>query len=175
MSFVYQHVQWELYMNSLFTLGPLILEQGQAGVPIGGCLSTPKSELCAISCQHMALHDDTEAFLSTVQDILQAENVQASFVIPGPSQFIPLQGQGDFVHFEGIWAHTDRAYAPDKAPHHGHICPASGIWAPREQLIVWVTIDGTVSRLSSLQYGMAQRWVGQKGLFALKTTHTMTH
>ena len=39
-SFVLQYVNWELYMNTIFTLGPLILEQGSSGVPIG------------VACQH---------------------------------------------------------------------------------------------------------------------------
>ena len=43
-SFVYQYVHWELFHNTLFTLGSLIMAQGNAGVPIGGCLSAPQSE-----------------------------------------------------------------------------------------------------------------------------------
>ena len=54
-SFVYQYVHWELFHNTLFTLGPLILEQGKAGVPIGGCLLAPRSERWAIWFEHMAL------------------------------------------------------------------------------------------------------------------------
>ena len=60
-TFIYQYVQWELYMNAIFTLGPSIREQGQAGMPIGGCLSAPILELWAICCEHMALHDAMEA------------------------------------------------------------------------------------------------------------------
>ena len=141
-SFVYQYVHWELFCNTLFTLGPLILEQGKAGVPIGGCLSAPQSEIRAIWCEHMSLHEETEAFQSRVRSILERDAIQASVVVPGPSQFTPLQGQGDFVRFDGVWAHSQRRFAPDKARHHGHKCPASSFWAPSKQLIAWVTIQG---------------------------------
>ena len=68
-SFVYQYVHWELFCNTLFTLGPLILEQGKEGVPIGGCLSAPQSKIWAIWCDHMSLNTQTEAFQSRVQSI----------------------------------------------------------------------------------------------------------
>ena len=68
--------------------------------------------------------------------------LQAHAVVPGPSQFTPLQGQGDLVCFQGIWAHTDRVHAPDKATEHVNTYPAAGFWAPGEQMIVWVTVDG---------------------------------
>ena len=90
----------------------------------------------------MSLHEETEAFQSRVQSILDRDGIQASVVVPGPSQFTPLQGQGDFVRFDGIWAHSQRKSAPDKARHHGHMCPASSFWAPSERLIAWVTIQG---------------------------------
>ena len=104
-SFLYQYVHWELFHNTLFTLGPLIMEQGKAGVPFGGCLSAPQSEIWAIWCEHVALNSDTTTFQSRVQGILDSEGIQATIVVPGPSQFIPLQGEGDFVRFDGIWAH----------------------------------------------------------------------
>ena len=63
-------------------------------------------------------------------------------VVPGPGQFTPLSGQGDFVRFNGIWAHRDRQQAPDRSPLHGHSCPVSSFWAPSEQLVAWVHIDG---------------------------------
>ena len=84
-SLVYQYVHWELFFNTLFTLGPWILEQGKAGVPIGGCLSAPLCEIWAIRCEHMSLHDETEAFQSRVQSILERDGIQASVVVPGPS------------------------------------------------------------------------------------------
>ena len=96
-SFVYQHVHWELFHNTLFTLGPLIMEQGKAGVPIGGCLSAPQSKIWAIWCEHLALNSDTATFQSRVQGILDSEGIQATIVVPGPSKFIPLHaGRGGF-------------------------------------------------------------------------------
>ena len=141
-SFVLQYVSWELYMNTIFTLGPLILEQGSSGVPIGGCLSAPKSELWAMWREHMSLSEQTETFQQEWQEALDATAVGAVCVVPGPGQFTPLSGQGDFVRFSGIWAHRDRQQAPDRSPLHGHTCPASGFWAPSEQLVAWVHIDG---------------------------------
>ena len=140
-SFVLQYVKWELFMNTVFTLGPLIVEQGKAGVPIGGCLSAPKSEMWAIWKEHTNLHGDTSSF----QEAWQAEVNDQGFpdiqvVVPGPSQFTPLMGQGDFVRFEGIWAHSGRAFAPNKATQHVNTCPAAGFWVPSEQVIAWVSI-----------------------------------
>ena len=109
---------------------------------VGACQPHSQKYGPSGACEHLALNSDTATFQSRVQGILDSEGIQATIVVPGPSQFIPLQGQGDFVRFDGIWAHTQRAWAPDKAQHHGHLCPACGFWAPSEQLIAWVTIQG---------------------------------
>ena len=109
---------------------------------MGACQPHSQKEIWAIWCEHLALNSDTATFQSHVQGILDSEGIQATIVVLGPSQLIPLQGQGDFVRFDGIWAHTQRAWAPDKAEHHGHLCPASGFPAPSEQLIAYVTMQG---------------------------------
>ena len=125
------------------TLGPLILEQGKAGVPIGGCLSAPKSQMWAIWKEHTNLHENTSVFQEAWQAAVNDQGFpDVHVVVPGPSQFTPLMGQGDFVRFEGIWAHSDRAFSPDKAKEHINTCPAAGFRAPGEQLIAWVTIAG---------------------------------
>ena len=122
-------------MNTIFTLGPLILEQGKAAVPIGGCLSAPKSEMWAIWREHLCLHEDTAWFQDSSQSELITQGMsEVHAVVPGPSQFTPLVGQGDFVRFQGTWARTDRARAPDKTQEHVNTCPAAGFWAPSEQI-----------------------------------------
>ena len=45
---VLRYVQFELFENELFVLGPLILSQGDKGVPIGGFLSAQIRELWAL-------------------------------------------------------------------------------------------------------------------------------
>ena len=45
---VLRYVQFELFENELFVLGPVILSQGDKGVPIGGFLSAQISELWAL-------------------------------------------------------------------------------------------------------------------------------
>ena len=92
--------------------------------------------------EHMSLCEKPDVFQQEWQDALDTAGVDAMCVVPGPGQFTPLSGQGDFVRFSGIWAHRDRQQAPDRSPLHGHSCPASSFWAPSEQLVAWVHIDG---------------------------------
>ena len=61
----------------------------------------------------------------------------------------PLLGRSAFVvhepclvRFEGMWAHWDSAFAPDKAKEHVNTCPAAGFWAPGEQPTAWVSVAG---------------------------------
>ena len=145
-------------MNTIFTLGPFILEQGSSGVPIGCCLSAPKSELWAMWREHMALSEKTDTFQQEWQDALNKAGLDAMCAAPGPQQVTPLSGQGDFVRFSGIWAHRNRQQAPDRSPLHGHTCPAYSFWPPMNNLWHGCTLMGGRSRLYIPHRGMELRW-----------------
>ena len=143
--FVDQYINWELYHNTLFVLGCMILEQGNAGVPIGGCLSAPKSEIWAVWREHQALHEQTAETQAEWQRIINSQDIDARVVILGVSQFHHLHHDPMHERFQNIWAHRQRDQAPDRQADRqsgDHSCLATAFWGPMESLIAWITVDG---------------------------------
>ena len=52
---VVKYVKWDLFNNTLFCVGPLVMAQGKRGVPIGGFISAQCAELWCIYREHLTL------------------------------------------------------------------------------------------------------------------------
>ena len=51
---VLKYVKWDLYKNTFFCIGPMIMAQGKRGVPIGGFISAQCAELWCIYKEYLA-------------------------------------------------------------------------------------------------------------------------
>ena len=143
--FVDQYINWELYHNTLFFLACRILEHGNAGVPIDGCLSAPQSEIWAIWGEHQGLHEQTAETQTQWQHIIDSLDIDAKVVIPGVSRFHHLHHEPVHERFPNIWAHRLRGQAPDRQAHRqfgNHSCPATALRGPMESLFASITLDG---------------------------------
>ena len=57
---VLKYVKWDLYKNTLFCIGPLVMAQGKRGVPIGGFISAQCTELWCMYKEYLAFTTNAE-------------------------------------------------------------------------------------------------------------------
>ena len=95
---VLRYTDFELFHNTLFVLGPLVMCQGEKGVPIGGFLSAHISEIWCLWREALYLFGDCRPQVMTAWcDDMKQPDVMKLLPVPLSQQpFLHLCGTSDF-------------------------------------------------------------------------------